>query len=39
MDELFLKKNGLRELGWCSVYLLDRTGVNYHKDKQELKKN
>ena len=23
MDELFLKKNGLGELGWCSVYLLD----------------
>ena len=38
MDELFLKKNGLGELGWCSVYLLDWRGVNYHKDKQEFKK-
>ena len=38
MDEHFFKKNGLRELGWCSKYLLDRRSVNYHKDKQEFKK-
>ena len=32
------KKNGLRELGWCSKYLLDRRSVNYLKDQQEFKK-
>ena len=33
-----MKKNGLRELGWCSKYLLDRRSVNYLKDQQEFKK-
>ena len=37
MDEHFFKKNGLRELGWCSRYLLDRRSLQYHKDQQELK--
>ena len=32
MDEHFIKKNRLRESGWCSKYLLDRRSVNYHKD-------
>ena len=38
MDEHFFKKNGLRELGWCSKYLLYQRSVNYHKDKKEFKK-
>ena len=32
------QENGLRELGWCSKYLLDRRSVNYHKEKQVYKK-
>ena len=38
MDEHFQKKNGLRELGWCSKYLLDRRSVNYLKDQEEFRK-
>ena len=39
MDEhFFFQKNGLRELGWCTNYMLDRRSVNYHKDKQFFKK-
>ena len=38
MDEHFFQKNGLRELGWCSKYMLDRRSVNYHKEKQIFKK-
>ena len=35
---IFFHENGLRELGWCSKYLLDRRSVNYHKEKQVYKK-
>ena len=35
---IFLKKNGLRELGWCEKYLLDRRSVNYHTEQQAFKK-
>ena len=38
MDEHFFQKNGLRELGWCSHYMLDRRSVNYDKEKQIFKK-
>ena len=38
MDAHFFLKNGLRELGWCSKYLLYQRSVNYHKDKREFKK-
>ena len=38
MDEHFFKKNGLRELGWCSNYMLDKRSVNYCKDQQVFKK-
>ena len=38
MDEHFFQKNGLRELGWCRNYMLDRRSVNYHEDKQVFKK-
>ena len=31
MDELFFQNNGLRELGLCSHYMLDRRSYNYHK--------
>ena len=34
MDEHFFQTNGLRELGWCSNYMLDRRSLNYYKDKQ-----
>ena len=37
MDKHFFQKNGLRELGWCSNYVLDRRGVNYHKEKKIIK--
>ena len=32
MDEHFFQNNGLRELGWCSHYMLDRRSYNYHKN-------
>ena len=38
MDEYFFQKNGLRELGWCSNYTLDKRCVNYHKEEQIFKK-
>ena len=38
MDEYFFQKNGLRELVWCSNYMLDKRSVNYHKDEQICKK-
>ena len=34
MDKHFFQKNGLRESGWCSHYMLHRRSVNYHKEKQ-----
>ena len=34
----FFQKNGLRELSWCSNYMLDKISVNYHKEKQIFKK-
>ena len=37
-DEHSFQKNGLRELGWCSNYLLDKRSVNYHKEDQIFKK-
>ena len=39
MDEHFFQNNDLRELGWCSHYMLDRRSYNYHKNKQFFKKN
>ena len=30
MDEHFFQQNGLRELGWCSHYMLDRRTLNHH---------
>ena len=38
MEEYFFEKNGLRELGWCERYLLDRRSVNYHTEQQAFKK-
>ena len=38
MDTHFFQKNGMRELGWCSKYLLDRRSVNYHKEQQIFQK-
>ena len=38
MDEHFFQKNGLRELGWCFHYMLDRRSINYHKEKKIFKK-
>ena len=35
MDEHFFQKNGLREIGWCSHYILDRRSVNYDYDKEK----
>ena len=32
MDEHFFQNNGLRELGWCSHYMLDRRSYDYHKN-------
>ena len=37
MDEHFFQINGLRQLGWCAHYMLDRRGLNdYTEDKKEL---
>ena len=38
MDEHFFQNNGLRELGWCSHYMLDRRSYNYHENKRFFKK-
>ena len=38
MEEHSFQKNGLRELGWCSNYMLDKRSVNYCKDQQVFKK-
>ena len=38
MDEHFFEKDGLRKLGWCSNYMLDRRTHNYHKNKELFKK-
>ena len=38
MEEQFFQKNGLRELGWCSNYMLDRRSVNYLRRKKLLRK-
>ena len=38
MDKHFFQKNGLKELRWCTNYMLDRKSVNYHEDKQVFKK-
>ena len=38
MDKHFFQKNGLRELGWYSNYMLDKRSVNYHKEEQIFKK-
>ena len=37
MDKHFFQKNGLRELVWCSNYMLDKRSVNYHKEEQIFK--
>ena len=34
MDEHFFEKDGLRKLGWCSDFILDRRTHNYHKNKE-----
>ena len=39
MDKQFFQKNGLRELGWCSNYMLDKRSVNYRKEEQIFKKS
>ena len=39
MDGHFIQNNGLRELAWCSHYMLDRRSYNYHKNKQFFKKD
>ena len=39
IDEHFLEKDGLRKLGWCSNYMLDRRIRNYHKNKEFFKKS
>ena len=37
MDEHFFQTNGLRQLGWCAHYMLDRRSLNYYtEDKKEL---
>ena len=38
MDTHFFQKNGMREFGWSSKYLLDRRSVNYHKEQQIFQK-
>ena len=38
MDEHFFQTNGLRQLGWCAHYMLDRRTLKYCKDKQGIRK-
>ena len=38
MDEHFFEKDGLRKLGWCSNYMLNRRTHDYHKNKEFFKK-
>ena len=36
MDEHFFQTNGLRQLGWCAHYMLDRRSLNYYnQDRKE----
>ena len=36
MDNHFFQTNGLRQLGWCAHYMLDRRSLNFTEDKKEL---
>ena len=36
MDKHFFQTNGLRQLGWCAHYMLDRRSLNYTEGKKEL---
>ena len=38
MGQYFFQKDGLRELGWCSQYSIDRRSVNYKKEEQVFEK-
>ena len=38
MDKHFFENDGLRKLGWCSNYMLDRRTHNYHKNRECFKK-
>ena len=38
MGQYFFQKDSLRELGWCSHYLIDRRSVNYKKEEQVFEK-
>ena len=38
IDEHFSQRNGLRQLGWCSHYMLDRRSLNCCKDKEVFQK-
>ena len=38
MDKQFFENDGLRKLGWCSNYMLDRRTHNYHKNRECFKK-
>ena len=37
MDEHLFQTNSLRQLDWCSDYMLDRRSLRYCKDKQVLR--
>ena len=37
MDQHFFQTNGLRQLGWCAYYMLDRTSLDYYnQDTKEF---
>ena len=36
IDQHFFKANGLRKLGWCVHYMLDRRSLNYYTSVEKL---
>ena len=38
MGEYFFQTNGLRQLGWCAHYMLDRSSLRHCKEKQKIGK-
>ena len=36
IDQHFFKVNGLRQLGWCAHFMLDRRSLNYYTSVEKL---
>ena len=38
IEEHFFQANGLRQLGWCSNYVLDRRSLTYCKEQEDIRR-